>query len=120
MRKLPFIERTHGPIGCTLESVDSQARIAVGPVAAYLARSHALTQGASAVARVVRAQNLSGDIDEPELISPTTTDSLLALVEAACQMHAESMEQFAEWIAVAGLADPREKSAPHPLNGGVL
>jgi hypothetical protein len=109
--KLPFIERNHGPIGDVLEHVHRESRVAVSPFAGYLARSHAVSQGVAAAVRVARAQSLRAEAGEPDLVYETTSDALLALVEASSEMFAEESERLAEWVEVAALAHPGKVDA---------
>jgi hypothetical protein len=111
MRKLPFIERDHGPVGDALGSLDYQARVIAGPVAKYLVRAHAVSQGVAATVRIARAQSLRVERGEPDLLHATTADALLALAEASSDMLAEQAEQIAQWIEIAALADPDNASA---------
>lgn len=112
MRKFPpFVERNHGPVGDVLDVVDRQARVAVGPVADYRVRAHAVTQGVAAAIHIARAQGLRAERCEPDLIHATTADALIALAETSADMFAEHAEQLAQWIKVAALADPDKASA---------
>jgi hypothetical protein len=111
VRKLPFIERIHGPVGDALGSLACQARVIIGPVASYLVRAHAVTQGVAAAVRVARAQSLLDELDEPDLICATTADALLALATESSAMLAEQTERLARWIEGAALSDPGKTSA---------
>jgi|GEM_PF-5162632 len=111
MRKLPFIERNHGPVGDVLDVFDRHAPVAIGPVADYLVRAHAVNQGVAAVVRVARGQSLRAERGEPDLTHATTADALLALAEASSDMLAEQAEQLAQRIKVAALADPNKAFA---------
>ncbi|MDH6150513.1 hypothetical protein OKW46_004438 [Paraburkholderia sp. WSM4179] len=112
MRRLPFLERNHGPVGDALDHADSPSRIPVSPVASYLVRAHAVSQGVAAAVRVARAQALRVDRGEPDLMHTTTADVLLALAEASAEMLAEQAERLAEWMEVAARAD-LGKARPH-------
>ncbi|WP_250489898.1 hypothetical protein [Caballeronia sp. INML2] len=109
-KPLPFIERNHGPVGDVRDAVDRYARVAVGPVADFLARAHAVNQGVAAAVRVARAQILRVERDEPDLIHTATQDALLVLAETASNMVAEQAEQISQWIEGTAMAGPYVKS----------